>query len=377
MTAPPLRTQKLVALIKQRAQDLGFDAFGIVRADARPDLPQKLDNVLDRQWHAGMHWMEETRNRRAKPNSLWPQARSIIVLAMSYAPDKNPLSDLAQKSRGNISVYARNKDYHDLMKGRLKEVAGLLARKGQGEVKVFVDTAPVMEKPLGQQAGVGWQGKNTVLTSRSHGAWLFLGEIFTDLDLPPDLAHPQNCGSCTACLDICPTKAFPQPFVLDAGKCLAYYNNEHHGPIPEEFRKPMGNRIFGCDDCLAVCPWNKFAGRTREAKFHARAELNMPKLETLLRLGDAEFRKTFAGSPVKRLGHARFLRNVLIAAGNSADPNLLEPVRDRLADKNPLVRASAVWAARQLAATEQFVQWRKSYTLKESDPDVLAEWGNG
>ncbi|MCF6303700.1 MAG: tRNA epoxyqueuosine(34) reductase QueG [Devosiaceae bacterium] len=222
MPSPPLRPQKLVALIKQRAQDLGFDAFGIVASHTHPTLPDKLDHALNHHWHAGMHWMEETKNRRADPNILWPEARSIIILGMSYAPGSDPLQDLKQKSRGNISVYARNKDYHDLIKGRLKEVAGLLARKGQAEVKVFVDTAPVMEKPLGQQAGLGWQGKNTVLISRRHGAWMFLGSIFTDLDLPPSEPALETCGTCTACLDICPTDAFPAPFRLDARKCRAY-----------------------------------------------------------------------------------------------------------------------------------------------------------
>ena len=366
--------RKLLEQVETRASRLGFNAFGVVSVSARPDLPDKLDHALKSGWHAGMHWMQETKQRRKDPRALWDQAKSVIVLGMSYAPTSDPLDDLEDKRAGNISVYARNRDYHELIKGRLKEIAGLLARQGNCQVKVFVDTAPVMEKPLAQSAGIGWQGKNTILTSRTHGAWLFLGEIFTDIELPVNVPHQQNCGTCTACLDICPTKAFPAPFRLDARKCLAYYNNEHHGPIPKQFRKKMGNRVFGCDDCLAVCPWNKFAKTTAEAKLLARDDLSSPSLQSLLQLEETEFRKKFAGSPVKRLGHARFLRNVLIAAGNSNDFSLEVPVSLRLCHPEPMVRGAAIWALRQLVGPKKFVQYQKSYRMREQDPDVLGEW---
>ena len=374
MTSQPLAPDKLLKLLKQRATDLGFDAFGVVDASSRPDLPQKLDNVLSHQWHAGMEWMEETKVRRASPNMLWSEVKSIIVLGMSYTPKTDPLADLNSKSAGNISIYARNRDYHQIIKGRLKELAGLLARKGNAQVKVFVDTAPVMEKPLAQNAGLGWQGKNTVLTSREHGSWLFLGEIYTDLVLPASAPHAENCGSCTACLDICPTNAFPAPFRLDARKCLAYYNNEHHGPIPVEFRKAMGNRIFGCDDCLAVCPWNKFAKIARETKLIARQDLTLPPLGALVDFDDEKFRTIFSGSPMKRLGHSRFLRNVLIAIGNSGDLGLIDGVKNQLGHIDPMVRGAAVWALQQLVEPQELESVAKSYSLKERDEEVLKEW---
>ena len=374
MASPILSPDKLLALVHKRAQELGFDAIGVLRANARPDLPEKLSHVLNNQWHAGMEWMQDTRERRQEPTALWPDVKSIIVLAMSYAPETNPIGDLDQKSAGNISVYARNRDYHQIIKGKLKEIAGLLARKGKANVKVFVDTAPVMEKPLAEYAGLGWQGKNTILTSREHGAWLFLGEIFTDIDLPKSIPEKDRCGSCTACLDICPTKAFPAPYRLDARKCLAYYNNEHHGPIPRKFRKAMGNRIFGCDDCLAVCPWNKFAQTTNHIKLAAREELTLPKLGDLVALNDVDFRKMVAGSPLKRLGHARFLRNVLIAIGNSGDKSLIIPAKNRLEHKDPMVRGAAIWAIRQLFDRQRFIEVAKSYSLLEKDHDVLKEW---
>lgn len=370
----PLPPDKLLNLVQQRANDLGFDAFGVVAASSRPDLPEKLDQVLSNEWHAGMEWMVKTKARRASPTTLWPDVKSIIVLGMSYTPETDPMADLKNKSAGNISVYARNRDYHQIIKGRLKELAGLLARKGKAEVKVFVDTAPVMEKPLAQNAGLGWQGKNTILTSREHGSWLFLGEIYTDLALPESDAHEENCGSCTACLDICPTNAFPAPFRLDARKCLAYYNNEHHGPIPIEFRKPMGNRIFGCDDCLAVCPWNKFAKTARETKLIARQDLTLPPLKELVAFDDEKFRTTFSGSPMKRLGHARFLRNVLIGMGNSNDPSLSEAIKNRLNHEDPMVRGAAVWALTQLLEPQELESVAKSYSLIEQDVEVLSEW---
>jgi len=366
--------EKLAKILKTRAQKLGFDAFGIVGSDARPDLKQKLKTSLQNNWHAEMEWMEKTKARRSSPKTLWPEVRSIIILGMNYGPKSDPIADLKQKTRGNISVYAHNRDYHDLIKGRLKELAGILARHGGAKVKVFVDTAPVMEKPLAQSAGIGWQGKNTILTSRRFGSWLFLGAIFTDMQLPPNQEHEENCGSCTACLDVCPTNAFPAPFRLDARKCLAYYNNEHKGVIPIEYRKPMGNRVFGCDDCLAVCPWNKFATTASESKLQAKEELHLPALAELLVLNDEGFRKYFAGSPVKRLGQARFLRNVLIAAGNSDRSDLLPLIIATLKHKEAIVRGAAVWAIRQLAMDEKVAQLSAQFKKEESNNQVLSEW---
>jgi epoxyqueuosine reductase len=363
----------LVAELRARAKTLGFDAFGIAPANARPDLPAKLNAALDASWHGEMEWMAETRERRADPNVLWPDARSVIMLGISYAPDTDPMLALAQKSVGNISVYARNRDYHELIKGKLKELAGLLSRRSGAAVKVFVDTAPVMEKPLAEAAGIGWQGKHTVLVSRDFGSWLFLGAIFVAMELPSDEAHPESCGTCRKCLDICPTNAFPAPFQLDARKCLAYLTVEHKGQIPSEFRAAMGNRIFGCDDCLAVCPWNKFATVAKEMKLREREDLSAPALTDLAALDDAQFRKRFAGSPVKRLGHTRFLRNVLIALGNSGDVGLAKVAKDRLADPDPLVRGAAIWAVRRLDA-QQAEKLKLAFLPDESDMEVAAEW---
>jgi len=364
----------LVSVLRQRAHSLGFDAFGITAADARPDLGEKLGAALAAGWHGDMEWMSETSERRASPQALWPEARSVIMLGVNYGPDSDPLAELAKKSIGNISVYARNRDYHDIIKGRLKELAGLLSRRTGAEVKVFVDTAPVMEKPLAQAAGLGWQGKHTVLVSRTFGSWLFLGAIFTSADLPTSEPQAESCGSCRRCLDICPTNAFPAPFQLDARRCLAYLNIEHKGPIPREFRSAMGNRIYGCDDCLAVCPWNKFASQTREAKLVARDEFREPSLGELLALDDAAFRALFAGSPVKRIGHARFLRNVLIAAGNSGDGSLVPAIEARLSDSEPLVRGAAVWAVAQLADPVRLAALAIAFSAKEGDPTVRSEW---
>lgn len=370
----PASGESLRQVLDARAKQLGFEAFGITTAEARPDLPEKLQTALDKGWHAGMEWMAETAARRQSPKMLWPDVRSIIMLGMNYGPESDPLADLEQTSRANISVYARNRDYHEIIKGKLKDLAGLLARRGGAAVKVFVDTAPVMEKPLAEAAGIGWQGKHSALVSRQFGSWLFLGVIFTDAELPADQPHAENCGTCTRCLDICPTNAFPAPFRLDASKCLAYYSNEHQGVIPQQFRKPMGNRVFGCDDCLAVCPWNSFASRTRETRLAARDELKLPELAQMLQLDDNQFRQLFRGSPVKRLGHARFIRNVLIATGNSGDISLLELTEQRLRDREPVIRATSVWAVRQLATSERFSELREKYGTNEKDAMVLNEW---
>jgi len=371
---PPNSGDALIAEIRGRARALGFDAFGITRADARPDLPHKLEQALAAGWHGEMEWMAETPERRGSPEGLWAKARSVIMLGVNYGPDTDPMAMLGQRGVGNISVYARNRDYHDVIKGRLKEIANLLEARSGERVKVFVDTAPVMEKPLAESAGIGWQGKHTVVVSREFGSWLFLGAIFTTAELPADEPHPESCGTCTRCLDVCPTNAFPAPFQLDARRCLSYLNIELKGPIPHEFRVAMGNRIYGCDDCLAVCPWNKFAAETREMKLRARDDLKSPALGDLVALDDHGFRRLFSASPVKRIGHARFMRNVLIAIGNSADSALLPSVEARLADPDPLIRGAAVWASRRLATEARGHALRLEFLPQERDTTVQAEW---
>ncbi|WP_306259417.1 tRNA epoxyqueuosine(34) reductase QueG [Pararhizobium sp. IMCC21322] len=339
--------EKILSDLRKDVQEYGFDAMAICPAHLPDHIAENLATFLGDKRHGSMAWMEETAARRADPRTLWPEAKSVIMLAMNYGPDDNPLPQLQRKSEGTISVYAQNRDYHDIIKGKLKTVAGRFASRNKADVKVFVDTAPVMEKPLAAQAGLGWQGKHTNLVSREFGSWLFLGSIFTDMDLPSDTPEIDHCGSCRACLDICPTNAFPAPYQLDARRCISYLTIEHKGPIPQEFRTAMGNRIYGCDDCLAVCPWNKFAAEAREAKLQARADLKHPDLAFLAGLDDAAFRKHFSGSPIKRIGRDRFLRNVLIAIGNSGDPDLAETARTHLTDPDPVVRDAAEWALDQ------------------------------
>ena len=364
----------IVDEIRARAHRLGFDAFGITAASARPDLRQRLEAAVAQGWYGDMDWMGETADRRASPRALWDEARSVIMLGVNYGPASDPLETLARRDRGTISVYARNDDYHELIKGRLKEIAILLKRRSGAEVKVFVDTAPVMEKPLAEAAGLGWQGKHTVLVSRAHGSWLFLGAIFTTAELPVDAPHEESCGSCQRCLEVCPTNAFPAPFQLDARRCLSYLNIEHKGPIPREFRVAMGNRIYGCDDCLAVCPWNKFASASREARLQARDDLNAPALHDLVALEEAGFRALFARSPIKRIGRGRFLRNVLIAIGNSGDAGLVAAARARLSDPDPLVRGAAVWAVRRLVPAQEASRLALDFLPRESDTTVRLEW---
>jgi epoxyqueuosine reductase len=320
-----------------------------------------------------MEWLADTAERRARPKALWPEVRSIIMLGMNYGPAVDPRAALVDRSAGAISVYARNRDYHDLIKGALKRIGSRFAARAGADVKVFVDTAPVMEKPLAAAAGLGWQGKHTNLVSRSNGSWLFLGAIFTSADLPLDGPADDRCGTCRACLDVCPTDAFPTPYRLDARRCISYLTIEHEGPIPREFREKIGNRIFGCDDCLAVCPWNKFAAVSRQAKLSARPDLLAPSLSELARLDDAAFRKFFSGSPIKRIGRARFVRNVLIAIGNSGDPRLADAAVALLDDATPQVRGAAAWALRRLDPRRSSALAAR-YLAAEADAEVRAEW---
>ncbi len=367
-------TAALKDILLREARVLGFDAVRVTSPDATTAAGGRFAAFLEAGRHGDMAWLATNADRRRSPTRLWPEVRSIVMLGMSYAPETDPLDALEHPSRGAISVYAQGKDYHDILKGKLKQLASHLATNSGAEVKVFVDTAPVMEKPLAAAAGLGWQGKNTMLVSREHGSWLFLGAIFTTAELPPDAPEEDHCGSCRRCLDVCPTAAFPAPYQLDARRCLAYLSIEHKGHIPAEFRRAMGNRIFGCDDCLAVCPWNKFAAAAREARFHARAETDNPPLAELLELDDAAFRARFAGTPVKRTGRDRFLRNVLIAAGNSGDASLLPRIEALLGDASPLVRAMAVWAMRQLTGDGVGEGVRHRHLAREGDSAVRAEW---
>jgi epoxyqueuosine reductase len=327
-----------------------------------------------------MRWMADTLDRRVDPRALMPGARSLVMVGFNYGPAGDPLAALERPESGAISVYARNRDYHDVLKGRLKALAGFLAAAAKpdiADVKVFVDTAPLMEKPLAARAGVGWQGKHTNLVSRGFGSWLFLGAILTDLDLPPDEPEADHCGTCRACLDICPTGAFPAPYRLDARRCISYLTIEHAGPIPPTLRPLIGNRIYGCDDCLAVCPWNKFASLGRETKLSARADLESPALEDLAGLDEAAFRKMFAGSPIKRIGRARFLRNVMIAIGNAREPAMAKAAMARLDDVSPLVRGAAIWALTRLLAREDFAALERGRAASEPDPEAAEEWASG
>ncbi|GKX33102.1 MAG: epoxyqueuosine reductase [Rhizobiaceae bacterium MnEN-MB40S] len=368
----PTQPDELKAFLVDLARSEGFDVARVVRSDAISDRPKNaLHAFVAKGYHATMDWMAETAERRGHPHSLWPDVRSILILGMNYGPDSDPLEVLERRSNASISVYARHRDYHDVIKGRLKTIAGRFAARTGAEVKVFVDTAPVMEKPLAEKAGVGWQGKHTNLVSRDFGSWLFLGSIFTAADLPPDDPASDSCGSCRACLDICPTNAFPAPYQLDARRCISYLTIEHKGPIPLEFRKAMGNRIYGCDDCLAVCPWNKFANTAREAKLQAREDLNAPRLADLAVLDDPAFRKLFSGSPIKRIGRDRFVRNVLIACGNSGDPDLVAPCEALLDDASPEVRGAAVWALSRLVSSDRM---QRLADRVETDTSVIAEW---
>jgi epoxyqueuosine reductase len=366
--------QGLRRFLEREAQAAGFETFGIARPDGLDHLKSRLERFVGEGRHGSMAWMEETVARRADPKTLWPDVRSIVMLGMNYGPDADPLALLSRRDRAAISAYARHRDYHDVLKGRLKTLAQKFASRSGAEVKIFVDTAPVMEKPLAQAAGLGWQGKHTNLVSRDHGSWLFLGSIFTAADLPADEAETDHCGSCRACLDICPTAAFPAPYQLDARRCISYLTIENKGPIPHEFRSAIGNRIYGCDDCLAVCPWNKFASVASEAKLKARDDLAAPPIADLIHLDDAAFRALFSGSPVKRIGRDRFIRNVAIAAGNSGEPSLVRECERLAADGSPLVRGAAVWALSRLLPDAELRAKAEAMANREHDEDVRGEW---
>jgi epoxyqueuosine reductase len=360
--------------LQDRAKGEGFVAFGIAPGRLAPTAGVRLRQWLRDGLHGDMLWMESRADERANPDILWPEVKSVIMLGMSYAPPQDPMLLADQDTRARISVYAQGRDYHDVVKGALKRLAGWLAHEADAGVKVFVDTAPVMEKALAQSAGLGWQGKHSNVVSREHGSWLFLGAIYTTAELEPALPSGDSCGSCRACLDICPTNAFPAPYRLDARRCISYLTIEHKGPIDSELRPLMGNHIYGCDDCLAVCPWNKFAETAAAHKaFSPRAELVAPQIADLLTLDDAAFRQLFSGSPIKRIGRDRFVRNVLIAAGNGTDAGLISQIEMLLADPAPVVRGAAIWALGRLSP-ETFAQRRQDLFAGEQDASVLAEW---
>ncbi|MBX3481928.1 tRNA epoxyqueuosine(34) reductase QueG [Phenylobacterium sp.] len=361
-------------VIRAEARRLGFDLCRFTDIDEAWAAGPRLMEFVGAGRHGEMGWMAETAARRKHPRAMWAEARSAIVLGVNYGPDRDPLEILRRPDRAAISVYAQGDDYHEVIKGRLKQLGGWLAAKFGGELKVFVDTAPLLEKPLAERAGAGWQGKHTNLVSREFGSWLFLGSILTTLELPPDAPEPTTCGTCHACLDICPTKAFPAPFELDARRCISYLTIELKGPIPREFREALGNRVYGCDDCLAVCPWNKFAQAGREQKLAAREALKAPTLADLARLDDAAFRGLFRKSPVKRIGRDRFVRNVLYAIGNAGDATLATEAERLLDDPAPVVRGAAVWALSRLLPPESFEMLRNTHCRNEADVDVLGEW---
>ncbi|WP_085908647.1 tRNA epoxyqueuosine(34) reductase QueG [Kiloniella majae] len=360
--------------IRQKALDLKFDTVGFSPAKINKKNQQNLRTFLDMGYHGDMAWMENRIEWREDPTAMWEDAKSIIVLGVNYGPAEPALANLDFDDRGNISVYARNKDYHDFIKKRLKALARWMVENLDCQVKVFVDTAPVLEKVAAAQSGIGWQGKNTHLVSREYGSWLFLGEIYTDLELKTDRHEEDHCGSCNKCLSICPTDAFPSPYVLDAKRCISYLTIEYHGHIAEEFRTPMGNRIYGCDDCIAICPWNKFAEATSEEHLFPRIELTAPRLADLAELDDATFRQVFSGSPVKRIGRDRFIRNVLIGIGNCGDKSITKRITPLLKDASPYVRAMAVWAMKRLLDKEEFEDLQLEYKGSELDADVLGEW---
>ncbi len=373
MQKQELRARKLTDFVRAEATALGFDLCRITSPDAIPLAPERLREFLESGFHGTMGWMAETEERRASPRTLWGDVRSVVMFGLNYGPNEDPRGILEKPDKAAISVYARNRDYHDVIKGRLKEIATRFAARAGEDVKVFVDTAPVMEKPLAAAAGLGWQGKHTNLVSRAFGSWLFLGSMFTTARLCLEDPEKDHCGSCRACLDSCPTNAFPAPYKLDARRCISYLTIEHKGPIAHEFRPMIGNRIYGCDDCLAACPWNKFAASASEMKLQARDDMKEPSIGFLLELDDAAFRAFFSGSPVKRIGRNRFIRNVLIAAGNSKDPRFIEQCQRLSEDASPEVRGMAVWALSQLMDRQSFHAYAAARAT-EDDSDVRDEW---
>ncbi|MBC7311674.1 MAG: tRNA epoxyqueuosine(34) reductase QueG [Rhizobium sp.] len=374
ISAPDKKRASMTAFIKRQAEAQGFDVCRITAPDAIPEAPGRLSAYIEAGYHGTMDWMPETRERRGDPRVLWSDVRSIVMFGMNYGPDLDPRYLQARPEKGAVSVYARNRDYHDVMKGRLKEIATRFAARAGADVKVFVDTAPVMEKPLAAAAGLGWQGKHTNLVSREFGSWLFLGSLFTTADLSLDEAEVDHCGSCRACLDACPTHAFPAPYKIDARRCISYLTIEHKGSIDPDLRAAFGNRIYGCDDCLSACPWNKFASEAREMKLQARADLIEPDLSFLLSLDDPTFRTFFSGSPVKRIGRNRFVRNCLIAAGNSGSGDLVPACRTLIGDTAPEVRGMAVWALSRLLPQADFAKMRQAYLPAETEAEVRREW---
>ena len=369
MTGDELRER-----IRERALAEGFDAVGFCDATLDEEARRDLAAFIEARHHGDMGWLAATGDRRGDIARLWPEAKSAVVVAQNYGPAADPLAALERRDRGTISVYAQGRDYHDVMKKKLRAVARWMHDALGCEVKLFVDTAPVMEKPLAQRSGVGWQGKHTNLVSRRFGSWLFLGEILTTLELAPDPPETDRCGSCRRCLDICPTDAFPAPYRLDATRCISYLTIEHKGHVAREFRAAIGNRIYGCDDCLAVCPWNKFASLAAETALFPRMELAAPRLAELAALDDASFRALFSKSAVKRLGRDRFVRNVMIAIGNSGESGLAATAEAALADPSPLVRAMAVWALSRLLPGSDFARLRQRHRAGEEDETVRSEW---
>ena len=367
---PPEVKAALVA----RAEREGFDAVAITEPIVSSAARDALHRFVRDGFHGDMAWMASRPERRSDPTMMWSQVRSVVMLGVNYGPDADPRDVLSKKDCGAISVYAQGEDYHEVIKARLKALARWLTANAGGDVKVFVDTAAVMEKPLAATAGIGWQGKHTNLVSRRFGSWLFLGALFTTLDLPPDAPEADHCGSCRACLDVCPTAAFPSPYRLDARRCISYLTIEHKGPIPRALRAMIGNRIYGCDDCLAVCPWNKYAQQGREARLSARSDLRAPALGDLAGLDDAAFRRRFAKTAIKRTGRDRFVRNVLIAIGNSGERGLAVHAERLLADSAPLVRGAAVWALSRLIPADDFAALASERHAQEADADVAGEW---
>ena len=363
--------------IREKAQELGFSAVGFAPVHLAPEIRDHLAQFIDEGRHGDMDWMPAKADRRSEPAALWPEARSVIALAMAYTPEDSAFDSLDRDGVGHLSVYARGRDYHDVVKKRLKALGRWICEAFPGDVKVFVDTAPVMEKPVAQLAGIGWQGKHTNLVSRDHGSWLFLGEVFTTLELPDDRAMNDHCGGCRRCLDACPTGAFPAPYQIDARRCISYLTIEHKGPIDRELRPLIGNRIYGCDDCLAACPWNKFAATAPVTELRAREEFAKPRLADLARLDDGAFRSFFSRTAIKRVGRDRFLRNVLVAIGNVGTDEDAAVARERLGDASPLVRGAAIWALSRLMPADAFAELRRRHMPEERDSDVLSEWAAG